>query len=78
MLALSLKRAAKMIEEETLHKIVEVRYAGWNGELGQQILQGQLSLEQLARLVQEKGFDPKPVSGQQEYLENIVNQVIYR
>lgn len=77
-LALSLKRAAKMIEEETLHKIVEARYAGWNGELGQHILQGQLSLEQLAQLVQEKGFDPKPVSGQQEYLENIVNQIIYR
>ncbi|OOF62478.1 xylose isomerase [Rodentibacter sp. Ppn85] len=77
-LALSLKRAAKMLQEETLQKIVEARYAGWSGELGQRILQGQLSLEQLARLVQEKGWDPKPVSGQQEYLENIVNQVIYR
>ncbi|OOF79206.1 xylose isomerase [Rodentibacter caecimuris] len=77
-LALSLKRAVKMLQQETLQKIVEVRYAGWNGEFGKQILQGGYSLEQLAQLVQEKGWDPKPVSGQQEYLENIVNQVIYR
>lgn len=76
-LALSLKRAAKMLQDETLQKLVDARYAGWNGELGQQILQGKTSLEQLAQLVQEKGLDPKPVSGHQEYLENLVNQAIY-
>lgn len=76
-LALSLKRAAKMLQDETLQKIVDTRYAGWKGELGQQILQGKTSLEQLAQLVQEKGLNPTPTSGQQEYLENIVNQAIY-
>ena len=76
-LALSLKRAAKMLQEETLQKIVNERYAGWNSELGQYILQGKTSLETLAQLVQQKDLAPKPVSGQQEYLENLVNQVIY-
>ncbi|WP_118788650.1 xylose isomerase [Haemophilus haemolyticus] len=76
-LALSLKRAAKMLQEETLQKIVNERYAGWNSELGQHILQGKTSLEILAQLVQQKDLAPKPVSGQQEYLENLVNQVIY-
>nr|PRI34639.1 Xylose isomerase [Haemophilus influenzae] len=76
-LALSLKRAAKMLQEETLQKIVNERYAGWNSELGQHILQGKTSLETLAQLVQQKDLAPKPVSGQQEYLENLVNQVIY-
>ena len=66
-----------MLQEETLQKIVNERYAGWNSELGQHILQGKTSLEILAQLVQQKDLAPKPVSGQQEYLENLVNQVIY-
>ena len=76
-LALSLKRAAQMLQNATLQKIVDKRYSGWDCELGQQILQGKTSLEELALLVQQKGLDPKPISGQQEYLENLVNQAIY-
>ncbi|SEQ26483.1 xylose isomerase [Basfia succiniciproducens] len=75
-LALSLKRAAKMLEDHTLQNIVDQRYAGWNSELGQQILAGKSSLEALAQAAQH--LDPKPVSGQQEYLENLVNGYIYR
>ncbi|OZN24501.1 xylose isomerase [Actinobacillus seminis] len=74
-LALSLKRAAKLLEDKTLEKIVEQRYAGWSSELGQQILSGQSSLEALAKVAEN--LDPQPVSGQQEYLENIVNHYIY-
>lgn len=76
-LALSLKCAAQMLQNATLQKIVDKRYSGWDCELGQQILQGKTSLEGLALLVQQKGLDPKPISGQQEYLENLVNQAIY-
>ncbi|MCU9999425.1 xylose isomerase [[Pasteurella] aerogenes] len=75
-LALSLKRAAKLLEDKALENIVEQRYAGWNGELGQQILSGNSSLEALAKVAEN--LDPQPVSGQQEYLENIVNHYIYR
>ena len=75
-LALSLKRAAKLVEDKALENIVEQRYAGWNGELGQQILSGNSSLEALAKAAEN--LDPQPVSGQQEYLENIVNHYIYR
>ena len=75
-LALSLKRAAKMLEDNVLQNLVGQRYAGWNGELGQQILTGKSSLEALAQAAQT--LDPKPVSGRQEYLENLVNGYIYR
>ncbi|MFZ7174556.1 xylose isomerase [[Pasteurella] aerogenes] len=75
-LALSLKRAAKLLEDKALENIVEQRYAGWRGELGQQILSGKSSLEALAKAAEN--LDPQPVSGQQEYLENIVNHYIYR
>lgn len=75
-LALSLKRAAKLLEDNVLENVVEQRYAGWNGALGQQILNGQSSLEALANAA--SSLDPQPVSGQQEYLENLVNNYIYR
>ncbi|HGO5815868.1 TPA: xylose isomerase [Mannheimia haemolytica] len=77
-LALSLKRAAKMLEDQALQKLVDNRYAGWNQDLGLQILNGKASLEDLAKIVENQGLDPKPVSGQQEYLENLVNSYIYR
>ncbi|EHK90667.1 xylose isomerase [Aggregatibacter actinomycetemcomitans] len=77
-LALSLKRAAQMLEEQRLQQLVDERYAGWRQSLGQQILQGNASLAQLAQAVEQQGLDPQPVSGKQEYLENVVNGYIYR
>lgn len=77
-LALSLKRAAKMLEDKALQCIVDNRYAGWSSNLGKQILTGQSSLTDLAKLVEHAELDPKPVSGQQEYLENLVNSYIYK
>lgn len=54
-LALSLKRAAKMIvEDQTLQKVVDNRY-GWDQELGQKILSGKASLEDLAKMMAFKG-----------------------
>lgn len=47
-MALSLKVAARMIEDGELDKRVAKRYAGWNGELGQQILTGQMTLTDIA------------------------------
>jgi xylose isomerase len=32
---------------------------------------GELDLEALAPQVEEKGLDPRPVSGRQEWLENL-------
>lgn len=58
--------------------MVDNRYAGWNQDLGQQILSGKASLEDLAKIVENQCLDPKPISGQQEYLENLVNSYIYR
>ncbi len=77
-LAKSLLIAAEMIEEETLIKIVSERYAGWNASLGQSILKGEISLDQLRNKVLENKINPVSISGQQERLENIVNQFIYR
>ena len=76
-LARSLLVAADMIERETLARIREARYAGWSGELGRSILSGEAVLEILAGQVETGDIDPRPVSGGQELLENVVNQSIW-
>ncbi len=42
-MALSLKLAARMIEDGKLDQGLAKRYAGWQGELGQKIMSGQMS-----------------------------------
>ncbi len=76
-LARALLAAAELVERGTLAGIVETRYAGWKGELGTRILDGSLTLADLAAKVESGEIDPQPVSGRQELLENIVNQAIW-
>lgn len=76
-MALALKFAAKMIEDGQLDQIVAKRYAGWNSELGQQILQGKMSLEELSRYASQHNLNPQHQSGHQELLENKVNRYLF-
>jgi xylose isomerase len=76
-LALVLERAAKMIERDALAEFKAKRYAGWDAGLGKQILEGGYTLESLAQEALKRDLRPSHVSGQQEYLENLVNAYIY-
>jgi len=73
-LAEALLAAATLLEDGLLQSFVESRYAGWDGELGQRILAGKASLEQLWSWARETNPDPKPCSGRQEMLENQVRR----
>ena len=75
-LARSLKAAAALITDGTYDKTVDARYAGWNEGLGKDILGGKLSLADLAAKVDADGINPQPKSGQQEYLENLINRFV--
>ena len=76
-MALSLKVAARMIEEGELDKRVAKRYAGWNGDLGQQILKGQMTLTEIAQYAAQHNLAPQHQSGHQEQLENLVNHYLF-
>jgi xylose isomerase len=76
-LARSLLVAAALIEDGTLERLREERYAGWNGPLGRSILAGDALFEMLAGRVLTGEIAPRPVSGQQELLENVVNRAIW-
>lgn len=66
--------AEKMIKEGKLAKVVADRYASWNTPMAQDTLAGKVSLEALSNYVLEKNLDPAPVSGRQEYIENMLNR----
>ena len=69
--------AADMIQSETLSGPLEKRYEGWSADLGSSILAGEETLESLEARVAAGDIDPAPVSGNQEFLENRVNRVIW-
>jgi xylose isomerase len=74
-IARALLRAAELIERGELARFVAERYAAWDGEFGRAILAGKHSLAELAEYVATQHIDPRPRSGRQEMLENIVNRV---
>ena len=75
-LARGLLGAARMLEDGELEAFVAERYAGWDSGLGQAILKGEQSLTELAQHVADKKLEPAPVSGRQEWLENLVNRYL--
>ena len=72
--ARALLLAEQMILDGRLEEALKARYAGWDAAAGQDILAGRVSLGALAEQVLAKNADTKPVSGRQEYLENLVNR----
>ncbi|OIP82363.1 MAG: xylose isomerase [Rhodobacterales bacterium CG2_30_65_12] len=74
--ARGLKAAAAMLEDGTWPNFVENRYSGWNSDYWQGVLAGKVGLEALAAKVETEGIEPEPVSGKQEYLENVLNRFV--
>lgn len=75
-LARGLVNAAAIIDDDRLDGFVRERYAAWDRPLGRQILAGDLSLSELSDQAAARNVDPAPVSGRQEYLENLVNRFV--
>jgi len=68
--------AERMVRDGRFAQFSQDRYAGWTGPLGQDILTGKMTLESVADRVLHKNSDALPVSGRQEYLENLLNTFI--
>jgi len=66
-----------MIEDGSLQKMRDERYAGWDGDLGSAILGGSMSLAELERRVGDGEISPVRRSGHQEMLENVVNRAVW-
>jgi len=71
-IAKALLRAEALITDGKLDAFRAERYAGWQGELGQAIKGA--SLAEIADMAVARDLAPKPVSGRQEWLENLLNR----
>jgi xylose isomerase len=73
--ARGLKIAAAIRADGRIEEFVKNRYASWNSDLGKKILAGKASFAELEKLALSQ---PAPTleSGGQEYLENILNELL--
>ncbi|GHU70138.1 xylose isomerase [Clostridia bacterium] len=75
--ALGLLRAAAIIEDGRIDKFLKDRYASFDGELGKKIRAGKATLAELAAIAEKNGAPALPGSGRQEYLESVMNNVMF-
>jgi xylose isomerase len=75
--ALGLLKAARIIEDGRIDGFVKDRYASYASGIGKKIRDGETTLEELAALAVKNGTAPLPGSGKQEYLESVLNSILF-
>ena len=75
--ALAFKIARRIITDGKLTRFVADRYASYDDGFGRDIAKRKIGFKELDRLVQTKLGEPKPRSGRQEYLENLLNDYLH-
>ena len=75
--ALAFKLARKIRADGKLEKFVADRYASFDTGYGRAIAKGRTNFRELNKLVLGTLGEPKPRSGKQEYLENLLNTYLH-
>jgi len=65
-----------MIENDKLQEFKDDRYKNWNTGIGKDMMAGKATLDDMASYCLEGNTSPEPVSGRQEYLENVVTYAV--
>ncbi len=76
--ALGLLNAAKIIEDGRLDAFVKERYSSFDGAIGKKITSGKAALAELVAYAEKMGKPELPGSGKQEYLEQLINQILFK
>ena len=76
--ALGLIKAAEIIEDGRLDSFVKERYASYDSGIGKKIREGSATLEECAAHAAALKKPENPGSGKQEYLEGVVNNILFR
>jgi xylose isomerase len=74
--AQALAAAARLIEDGKYDAYLAERYAGWDAPEAKAMLAPGASLDGIAARVAEQKIEPKPRSGRQEFLENLLNRFL--
>jgi xylose isomerase len=75
--ALGYKIALKIRADGKMEKFLKDRYASYDTDYGKAIEKGRIGFRELEKLVLRKLGEPKPKSGKQEYLENLLNTYLH-
>lgn len=74
--ALGLIKAYEIIEDKRIDEFVKKRYESYSSGIGKDIVEGKTSLEALEKYTLEHG-EVKLESGRQEYLEAVLNSILF-
>ncbi len=74
--ALGLRKAVKMLEDGRIDDFVKQRYLSYEDGIGREIVDANIDLETLSDYALGNG-EPSAESGRQEYLEMIMNDVLF-
>lgn len=76
--ALGLIKAADIIEDGRIDDFIKEKYSSFESEIGQKILGNNTSLEELAEIAEKMGKAELPQGGRQEYLESVMNTIMFK
>lgn len=75
--ALGLKLADRILQDGRLDRFVAERYQSYQTGIGQKITNGTATLEELSDYALQLNTVKEPASGRQEYLESILNDIMF-
>ena len=75
--ALGLIKAAEIIEDGRIDEFVKERYASYNSGIGEKIRNRAVTLVECAEYAAKLKKPELPDSGKQEYLESVVNNILF-
>ena len=76
--ALGLRIADRIIKDGRIDEFVAKRYSSYNSGIGKKIVSGTATLEELEKYALDMGDVTTNISGRQEYLEAVLNSVMFR
>lgn len=75
--ALGLIKAAELMEDGRIEEFLTQRYQSYQSGIGAKIRSGETNLKELSDYAEQLGAPELPGSGKQEYLESVMNQVLF-
>jgi xylose isomerase len=76
--ALGLIKAAEIIEDGRIDGFLKQRYSSFESGIGKKIVEGNTTLCELAEYAENLAFVATPLSGRQEYLNGVVNTILFK
>ena len=75
--ALGLRMADNLIRDGRIDTFVRDRYASYESGIGKKIVNGTATMEELEAYALSMGDVTTNISGKQEYLEHVMNEILF-